>query len=89
METHSRALRDYIRTNDYNPAINAYIESVNWLTDWNASPAYAECLYRIEATETMTELEETVEKIADCDEITHREYAALYAVAVIHSRCCE
>lgn len=80
------ALCDYIRRNEYNSDIRAYIESVDWLTAWNASRAYAECLNRIGRTETIGELNEAVETIADCDEITHREYSTLYAIALIHSR---
>ena len=83
------ALCDYIRRNEYNSDIRAYIESVDWLTAWNASHAYAECLNRIGRTETIDELNEAIESIADCDEITHREYSTLYAIALIHSRCVE
>ena len=83
------ALCDYIRTNDYNPEICAYVESVNWLTDWNASVPYGIYLDMIESTRKLDELNELIEGIADSNGITHREYCTLYAVAVIHSRCCE
>ena len=83
------ALCDYIKRNEYNRDICAYIESVNWLTEWNASRAYADCLYQIESTETADKLNEAVETIACCDDITHREYTALYAIALMHSRCVD
>lgn len=83
------ALCDYIRRNEYNSDIRAYIESVDWLTVWSASRAYAECLNRIGRTETIDELNEAIETIADCDEITHKEYTTLYTIALIHSRCVE
>lgn len=81
-----KALCDYIKRNEYNRDICAYIESVSWLDEWTASGAYADCLWTIETAKTADELNEAVETIADCDEITHREYSALYAIALIHSR---
>lgn len=83
------ALCDYIKRNEYNRDICAYIESVNWLDEWESSPQFADCLYMIEMTETAKELGEIIEMIADYDTITHKEYSTLYAIALIHSRCVE